>query len=443
MNKKKLFLSSILGLCFALGLSSNAYAKVNSYVLKDNVDGVVRNYISEEVNKSLINRTLGKEASLFDEFEKYLSKNGIFAFHSDTGKFVSSDIISKELKNSNLNNKVFSLDKFMEDKNTPSVNISEEFSKSKSLGIVKKGLIIDKNLAEKTLEIDRDLFIMADNIDIKDINIKGNLILEVKSEGNINLSNISCKDIKVNDAGKGSINLTGVKANQVKIIGNAKVKADTNTKVEKLEISPLDKNSEVSLEGNFALVEVNKEAKINLSKVTIDKFEVKAKIEYKLDKDTKIKELLGDQDKIKGIKDEISSQSGQTTPTPGGTNGGNDSGGSNPGGNNPGGSNPDGNNPGGNDGGNPGGEDNQSKKVAAVVKTVQNGIEVTITINNITDDVLTLTIEDSNGVYKYIDQIDKASIIGGKATIKLQLGSGEYKATIKGQAFGKEEVTIK
>lgn len=89
---------------------------------------------------------------------------------------------------------------------------------------------------------------------------------------------------------------------QLKVNTQATISADSKAAVAKIEIAPENKDSKVTLSGNFKNVEVNKEAKLEVASGKIDNVVTNAKAEVSINKDAKVDKVdaKGNETKVDG-----------------------------------------------------------------------------------------------------------------------------------------------
>lgn len=242
MKKKKVFLTTFLGLLFTLILSYTVLAEVDSYVIADKKSSIVYNYNTNKLIDAFLNNKIGIKAPLWDDFNEKYSVNNFYAFHHDSGKFVPYDSIKEAFMNSASQNKSFDLEAYMKAKDAPvSKDIPGEFAKllgdkAKIIGVFKDNTILEGK-SDKPLVIDSDLYIIGDNVNIKNIVVKGTMILSPGAKGKALLENVSAEKIEVLSGAEDGIRFNKVTA---KIL---KVKEDLKNPVIGLETSKIDETN--------------------------------------------------------------------------------------------------------------------------------------------------------------------------------------------------------
>lgn len=242
MKKRKVFLTTFLGLLFTLVLSYTALAEVDSYVVADKKNNIVYNYNTNKLIDDFLNNKVGIKAPLWDDFNEKYSTNNFYAFHHNSGKFVPYGNIKEAFMNSALQNKIFDLEAYMKAKDTPvSKDIPGEFAKllgdkAKIIGVFKDNIILEGK-SDKPLVIDSDLYITGDNVSIKNIVVKGTIILSPGAKGKAVLENVSAEKIEVLSGAEDGIRFNKVTA---KIL---KVKEDLKNPVIGLETSKIDETN--------------------------------------------------------------------------------------------------------------------------------------------------------------------------------------------------------
>ncbi|MCY6370967.1 hypothetical protein [Clostridium ganghwense] len=102
--------------CVALGMGAKANAKTDAYLIKDKSTGTVYEFDRQALVKSFMNYNINGSDALYDDYKRLFSKNGLYAFHDDTKKYVDYEEVKKAFMDANINNKAFSLDDFTENK---------------------------------------------------------------------------------------------------------------------------------------------------------------------------------------------------------------------------------------------------------------------------------------------------------------------------------------
>lgn len=113
MKTKALCALAIAGVV-SLGMGMKAYAKTDAYLVKDSSKNVVYEFDKDELVESFLNSKNGEDATLYDEYMRIFSKNGMYAFHDDTKKYVDYKDVEDAFLNAKDNGKSFNLDEFTE-----------------------------------------------------------------------------------------------------------------------------------------------------------------------------------------------------------------------------------------------------------------------------------------------------------------------------------------
>ncbi|MCY6958281.1 hypothetical protein [Clostridium brassicae] len=114
MLKRKLILSSLSLLC-CLSFSSIANAQVDGYLIKNN-DNIIQYNIDDLLE------SMDKNDNLYKQFQNQSKENGIYAYHDDSGKIVSTqEIINAYLDES----EGFNLNNFIKKDTTKSLDVKD------------------------------------------------------------------------------------------------------------------------------------------------------------------------------------------------------------------------------------------------------------------------------------------------------------------------------
>lgn len=114
--KSKVLASLAIAGVIALGIGSNAYAKTDAYMVKDNSSSVVYEFEKVELIDAFINYKRNGSDPLYDEYNKLFAANGLYAFHDSTKKYVSFNEVKDAFIAAKRSGQVFKLDDFTEDK---------------------------------------------------------------------------------------------------------------------------------------------------------------------------------------------------------------------------------------------------------------------------------------------------------------------------------------
>ncbi|ABK62142.1 hypothetical protein [Clostridium novyi] len=112
--KNKIFSVLFLAGIMMFGIYTNSYAQTDEYLVKDNSQGVVYSFNKNELIDSFLKVKGGEESALYREYIKVFSKNGLYAFHDDTKKYISYEEVEKEFLNCKASKIGFNLDNYTE-----------------------------------------------------------------------------------------------------------------------------------------------------------------------------------------------------------------------------------------------------------------------------------------------------------------------------------------
>ncbi|CAG7840287.1 hypothetical protein CLOHAE12215_01711 [Clostridium haemolyticum] len=115
MKTKALLAFAVAGIV-SLGMGIKAYAKTDAYLVKDNSKNIVYEFDKDELVGSFLNSKSGEDCTLYNEYMKIFSHNGLYAFHDDTKKYVDYKEVEEAFLDCKNTGKGFNLDNFTESK---------------------------------------------------------------------------------------------------------------------------------------------------------------------------------------------------------------------------------------------------------------------------------------------------------------------------------------
>lgn len=197
---------------------TKAYASVDSYLLKDSSNNVYE-YNLQEVKDSLVDTYLSNESKLYTQFKNDKSESEFYLVYDSEGKYVSFKDLKESLVQKTLKNEEFVLDEevktIKESKKPDFVEKVKVQNKEllRELHILKDecsfdGAKILKNKYEK-------IVIKANNVELKNIDIDGEIVVDPGKSGKAILSNVKCKNINILSGDKKGIHFENVKSDKV------------------------------------------------------------------------------------------------------------------------------------------------------------------------------------------------------------------------------------
>ena len=230
--KKNIIKAVILVATIITGISVEAYAKVDGYLLKDDTN-TIYNYNFKELKDSLINNALGNNDPLFSEFETNLKRGQFYLLHDSDGKYVSYEVIKKVLIEKTLNQENFDLEtevRSAKTEETPEVieNIRKENNQViKELVILKEGTVLDGSNIVKDKY--KKVIISVNNVTISNLDITGDIILNPGNLGKVKIDNVKCNLINILSGDKKGIVFNKVESKEVKIDKNLDIEVQNNS----------------------------------------------------------------------------------------------------------------------------------------------------------------------------------------------------------------------
>lgn len=249
MKKIKIFFAAFMMLFFTIFISEKAYAEVEAYLVTDKETGITYNYSSKGLKDALIDSALGLDASLWTEFDEKSKKHSIHAIYHDSGKFVPYSKVEQEYIKRALENELFDLDIYVEKEAPAAEDIPVEFAnfakdKERVIAIFKDDVVL-KSDSGKKLVIEGDLYIAGNNTNLKDIVIKGSLVLSPGSKGKATIDGVAAEKIEILSGAENGIKFNKVEAKVLKVKEELKnpVTGMETSKIEDTDYKPSNPNS--------------------------------------------------------------------------------------------------------------------------------------------------------------------------------------------------------
>lgn len=127
--KNKILSALFLAGIMMFGMYTNSYAQTDAYLVKDNSKGVVYSFNKDELVDSFLKVKGGEDSVLYKEYIKIFSRNGLYAFHDDTKKYISYEEVEKEFLNCKANKNGFNLDRYTENVGKAMTTIPKKITK--------------------------------------------------------------------------------------------------------------------------------------------------------------------------------------------------------------------------------------------------------------------------------------------------------------------------
>ncbi|KEI03204.1 hypothetical protein [Clostridium botulinum] len=128
MKTKALVTFAIVGVV-SLGIGVKAYAKTDAYLVKDNGKNIVYEFNKDELVGSFLNSKSGEDCTLYNEYMKIFSRNGLYAFHDNTKKYVDYKEVEEAFLDCKNSGKGFNLDDFTEKKGKSMTGMPKKVTK--------------------------------------------------------------------------------------------------------------------------------------------------------------------------------------------------------------------------------------------------------------------------------------------------------------------------
>ncbi|KGM99962.1 hypothetical protein IRP63_09965 [Clostridium botulinum] len=128
MKIKALVTFAIVGVV-SLGIGVKAYAKTDAYLVKDNGKNIVYEFNKDELVGSFLNSKSGEDCTLYNEYMKIFSRNGLYAFHDNTKKYVDYKEVEEAFLDCKNSGKGFNLDDFTEKKGKSMTGMPKKVTK--------------------------------------------------------------------------------------------------------------------------------------------------------------------------------------------------------------------------------------------------------------------------------------------------------------------------
>lgn len=221
MKKIKIFFAAFMVLLTIIFAPEKAFAEVKAFLVLDKETGITYNYSSKALQKDLINSVLGLDAPLWKEFNEKSSINKINAIYHDSGKFVPYNQVEEAYIKNTLENKDFDLDSFVEEEASEAEGIPAEFAsfigeKERVVAILKDDVLLKGEESSK-LVIEGDLYIAGNNASIKNIIVKGSLIISPGTKGKAIIEGVAAEKIEVLSGEENGVKFSNVEAKVLKV----------------------------------------------------------------------------------------------------------------------------------------------------------------------------------------------------------------------------------
>ncbi|KGM93793.1 hypothetical protein FDC62_04410 [Clostridium botulinum] len=128
MKIKALVTFAIVGVV-SLGIGVKAYAKTDAYLVKDNGKNIIYEFNKDELVGSFLNSKSGEDCTLYNEYMKIFSRNGLYAFHDNTKKYVDYKEVEEAFLDCKNSGKGFNLDDFTEKKGKSMTGMPKKVTK--------------------------------------------------------------------------------------------------------------------------------------------------------------------------------------------------------------------------------------------------------------------------------------------------------------------------
>lgn len=123
---KKIVTTFLISSVITVGVVQAVYAKTSAYLIKDTSSGIVFEYDKATLNKGLVNYTLKGSDAYYESFDAKRNSFSLYAFGSDTGKYVDSKEVNSALKKAALSGQSFNLDNYIDSSSSPSLSITSK-----------------------------------------------------------------------------------------------------------------------------------------------------------------------------------------------------------------------------------------------------------------------------------------------------------------------------
>jgi hypothetical protein len=268
MKRTKILVALALMSAMCFGAANTAFAEVDGFIIKDSKTQKMYMYDAQEVLKSFRRYSRwNEEDNVYKEFKKNVKENNLYMLYDDSGKFVRYKDAAKEFNKTRPREEAFDIDKYINNvkgEETPDYVYNRVFKDNQfinTINIVKDNGQIDF----RNKKISEDILISAENVELKNVNIKGKLIIECKADAKIILKNIQCNEIEVLSGGNKGVKLDNVKVNKMRVACGTSIISAKSTKI-KTTVIDVDKKQTVNLAGHYGRVELKKDSNIKIEK---------------------------------------------------------------------------------------------------------------------------------------------------------------------------------
>lgn len=313
MKKLKILAATIMLTGVMTAVPQNVFAKVDTYIIKDTTSGKLYQYDAQDIIPNLNSR-------LFFEFISNSKKDGIYMVHDDqTGKYINYENVKTAVEDKNNAFDLGQLYKTVQSEKVPFYvynKVVKDDQIKNEVNFTGNNIEIDFGILQ--LKESGNVHISGSNSKFSNLDLKWDLIVAPKKDGEIILKNIQAKNIKITSGKSNQINLIDVKAEEVEIGSNVKVYISGDTVIKsivvkegteiqtkgsptigKIRIDIKNQGGQVKLDGNFAEVQVDKVCNLELSTATkVGRLNAVSEVILKGDSAVRIGTITG----IKNIK---------------------------------------------------------------------------------------------------------------------------------------------
>ncbi|MCY6484370.1 hypothetical protein OW763_08370 [Clostridium aestuarii] len=197
-GKLKALIALVTATTVTMGLTINAFAMVDGYIVKDTKSNVTYQYNKDKLVDAFLSEKEG-EKLLFKDFSNNVKEHGIYGYHDDSEKYVDYQDVANAFLDADEKKEKFDFNKTIEKakklEKSPDYVYEREIKDGKVvdvMNIVKDDVTLDF----KDKEIKMDVKVTGNNVTLKNAKIKGSLIIDTVKDGKVYIDDVQADTIK-------------------------------------------------------------------------------------------------------------------------------------------------------------------------------------------------------------------------------------------------------